>query len=108
MTKKTIHLAIFLFFLTRIYAFNNNNYVVLQATEYGEHVLKISNNSSNNLVNLKILNKFNKVVKEINEFEIGKTPYYSSIDVSALENGDYIIQIVQNNTIISLPVKINK
>jgi hypothetical protein len=87
-----------------------NNFIVIKTIQYGEQVIQISAPLSyaNKLGTIQLYNSNQKLVKEVKNVELIKSPYYTTISVEDLSAGIYQIKISLDSLVYSQSISINK
>lgn len=88
----------------------SNNFTVTKTIHYGEQVLQVSAPSSSNKLQgtIQLFDSNQKLVKEVKNVELIKSPYYTTISVEDLSAGIYQIKISTDSLVYSQSISISK
>lgn len=109
--KNLIKLLVFLM-LAFSYSLNSqevsNNFTVTKTIQYGEQVIQISAplSHANKLGTIQLYNSNQKLVKEVKNVELIKSPYYTTISLDDLSAGNYQIKISSETLVYSQTISI--
>jgi|LauGreDrversion4_2_1035121.scaffolds.fasta_scaffold29828_2 hypothetical protein len=88
----------------------SNNFIVTQTYQYGEKVIQITTSETNNSIlgTIQLYDSDQKLVKEVKNVELIKAPYYTTISVEGLSEGNYQIKVFSDSLVYSQTIFINK